>query len=388
MSRRLWMWLVACCGLLAGSELPAEERVLGPETPLVRAVDAVVAEAGIAADTPGVAIYAVQPGQWRISKGYGLASIDDAAPITPQTRFELASLSKPFTATAVLILCDRGELSLEDDVRKHLPELPVYNAAQPIRVVDLLHHVSGLPEYLAFEDMPQGDREWWSNEDYVGEFARQRRKYPRVFVPRARFEYCNTGYMLLALIVQRVSGKSFGTFLREEVFAPAGMESTFVYESPEAAAAVKDAERSAIGYAQDEDKKWQPQWGLPPRRDETLLTVGDGAIWSTLDDMARWDVALREGKYLKPETAALALKPSQTADGETNQSGLGWSLYPDGEGGLYGSGHEGSWGGFRTSYYRYLSADRSTMILSNKGDFDPDAFWYKLNDAIEQHPPR
>jgi CubicO group peptidase (beta-lactamase class C family) len=103
--------------------------------------------------------------------------------------------------------------------------------------------------------------------------------------------------------------------------------------------------------------------------------------------MARWDAALREGKYLKPETAALVLKPSQTADGETNQYGFGLSLYPDGAGGLYGYGHEGSWGGFRTSYYRYLSADRATVILSNKGDFDPDGFWYKLNDAIEQHQP-
>lgn len=388
MSSQLGMLLVACGCLLAASMLHAEEQMPGPEHPLVRAIDAIVSEAGITADTPGVAIYAVQPGQWRLSKGYGLAVVDEAARITPQTRFELASLSKPFTAIAVLILCNRGELSLEDDVRKHLPELPAYNAAQTIRVVDLLHHVSGLPEYLTFENVPHADREWWRNEDYVSEFARQRRKYPRVFAPRARFKYCNTGYMLLALIVQRVTGKSFGAFMREEVFEPAGMESTFVYESPEAAAAIKNVEQSAIGYAQDDHGVWQPQWGLPPRRQETLLTVGDGAIWSTLEDMARWDAALREGKYLKPETTVLALKPSQTADGQTNQYGFGLSLYPDGEGGLYGYGHEGSWGGFRTSYYRYLSDDRSMVILSNKGDFDPDAFWYKLNDAIEQHAPR
>jgi CubicO group peptidase (beta-lactamase class C family) len=99
--------------------------------------------------------------------------------------------------------------------------------------------------------------------------------------------------------------------------------------------------------------------------------------------MARWDEALRAGKLLRPATMKQALTPARTADGKANDYGLGWSLYLD-KGRMNGFGHEGAWGGFNTSYYRYLVADRTTVILSNRGDFDPDGFWYKLNDVVEK----
>jgi CubicO group peptidase (beta-lactamase class C family) len=118
-------------------------------------------------------------------------------------------------------------------------------------------------------------------------------------------------------------------------------------------------------------------------RNETELTVGDGAVWTNLEDMAAWDAALRAGTLLKPETMQRALKPSRTQDGMKNDYGLGWELFFDG-GTLIGYGHDGSWGGFRTTYYRYLAEDRTTVILSNRGNFDPDAFWYPLNDLIEK----
>ncbi len=124
---------------------------------------------------------------------------------------------------------------------------------------------------------------------------------------------------------------------------------------------------------------------MPPLRQETLLAVGDGAIWSNLEDFVAWDTALRNGKLLKAETMKLALTSGKTRDGKPTDYGFGWGLFFDESGKLIGYGHEGSWGGFRTSYYRYLTADRTTVILSNRGNFDPDKFWYVLDAAVEKH---
>jgi len=179
-----------------------------------------------------------------------------------------------------------------------------------------------------------------------------------------------------------VAKKSFGAFLRDAVFTPAGMKGSFVYEGPKAAP--RQGPAHAVGNTKGEKGGWEASWDSPPVRDEKLLTVGDGGVWSSVEDLLRWDAALRAGKLLKPATMREALKPSRTRDGKTNNYGLGWSLYPGEGGALNGYGHDGSWAGFRTSYYRYLAADRTTILLSNKGDFDPDKFWYALNDVLEE----
>lgn len=362
---------------------------LKPNSALVAAIDEAVKQQGITADGPGVAVMVIQPGRLLFMKGYGLANLRDNAPITSQTMFELASVSKPFTATAVLILHDRGKLSVHDDVCKHIPELPEYRTGHPIRVSDLLQHVSGLPDYMDFEKVPARHKDYWVNEDYVPMFAKRQTTFPLDFPTGEKYEYNNTNYMLLAVVVERVSKKSFGTFLHDEVFVPAGMKHSFVYENP--AAIPKPSTKGythALGYEKGKKKGWRETWGTRPAREETMLTVGDGAVWTNLDDMVHWDAALRGGKLLKPETMRLALTPSKTRDGETNDYGFGWSVYLDKSGRMNGYGHEGSWGGFQTSYYRYLLADRTTVLLSNRGSFDTDKFWYALNDVIEKHLPK
>jgi CubicO group peptidase (beta-lactamase class C family) len=324
----------------------------------------------------------VQPGKPVFKKGYGLARLRDKTPITPQTLFELASVSKTFTATATLMLQERGKLSLHDDVRKYVPELPKYDSARPIKIGDLLQHTSGLPDYLSFEDVPNHNRGFWVNEDYVREFAKRRNNFPLEFPTGQKYQYENTNYMLLGLIIARVSKRSFGRFMHDEIFEPAGMKSTFVYEDPKVVSNDR-ASHCAIGY-EKKKKQWEESWGVPPYRSEQHLEVGDGAIWTSLDDMQRWDAALRGHKLISEATMKAALTPSRTRDGVTNDYGFGWQVYLDGSGIMNGFGHEGSWGGFRTSYYQYLAADRTTVILSNRGNFDPDNFWYALNDVVEQ----
>ena len=374
-------------GLITWLALPQRAGAEPPkaESPLAAAIDKLVKKRGITDETPGVAILVTHGDRVLFQKGYGLAHLEHRAPITPHTLFELASVSKTFTATAILILQERGRLSVDDDVRKHIPELPVYAKDHPIRIRDLLHHVSGLPDYMQFEDVPSRHKQYWVNEDYVGEFAKHRQDRPLAFPTGQKYAYNNTNYMLLAVVIERVAKKPYGSFLHEAIFAPAGMKDSFVLENPETVPKATERCAHAIGYEKGKKQAWKAAWGTPPARHEKMLTVGDGSVWTNLEDMANWDRALRNHKLIKSEMMQLALSPSKTHDGKTNDYGFGWLVYPGDGGNLNGFGHEGSWGGFHTSYYRYLVADRTTVILSNRGDFDPDKFWYALNDVIEKH---
>jgi CubicO group peptidase (beta-lactamase class C family) len=353
--------------------------------PLAAAIDELVKRNGITDDGPGVAILVTHGERVVFRKGYGLANLESRATITPETLFELASVSKSVTATAILILHEKGRLSIGDDVRKHIPELPEYAKGRPIHIRDLLHHVSGLPDYMAFEEVPARNPNYWTNEDYVGEFARHQKDMPLKFPTGSKYQYNNTNYMLLGVIIERVSKQSYGGFLHDHIFKPAGMKNSFVYHNPETVPAESGGLIHAIGYEKENKESWKASWGTPPARHEKMLTVGDGAVWTNLDDMAAWDRALRDHRLVREKTMQLALTPSKTTNGKKNDYGFGWLVYLDKSGKMNGFGHEGSWGGFHTSYYRYLLADRTTVILSNRGDFDPDKFWYALNDVVEEH---
>jgi CubicO group peptidase (beta-lactamase class C family) len=336
---------------------------------------------GFEADGPGVAVFVGHPPRRGATYCFGLADLASRTPVTPRTTFELASVSKTFTSTAVLILMERKKLALSDDLRKHVPEMPEYDAARPVRIEDLLRHVSGLPDYMSFGDVPSKNKDYAGNDDYVAEFARRKESAPLAFPTGRKHAYNNTNYMLLATVVERVSGRPFGAFLREAIFEPAGMTDTFVYSSPDA---LPDgaARAAATGYAR-EGGSWQPTWGLPPGRNERLLTVGDGAIWCSLRDMALWDAALHAGKLISKDSAKLALNPTKTPDGQTHGYGLGWTVSLGDGGALTGYGHDGGWGGFATSYYHEPAGNLTTIVLANGGGAaDGDKFWYELHDLV------
>ncbi|HEV3436549.1 MAG TPA: serine hydrolase domain-containing protein, partial [Gemmata sp.] len=218
-------------------------------------VDSIVADAGIKADTPGAAILVLEHGKEVFRKCYGLAHLKDKKPITPQTTFELASCSKQFTGTAILLLYEQGKLALEDDIRKHLPELPEYDKKNPIRILHLARQTSGLHEYMDFENVKGKHPKFVTNEDYVGLFALERKKAPLYFPTGSDWRYTNTNFMLLALIVERVSKESFGTFLKREIFDPLGMKTAGVYEKPNFM-----PHEPALGYHKDKNI-WNETWG-------------------------------------------------------------------------------------------------------------------------------
>src|ERR1019366_2089859 len=170
--------------------LPAQAYA---DAELEKGIDRLAAKHGFTPDSPGVAIAILEPGKAPIRKTYGLANLGLRMPITTYTTFELASLSKPLTALLILILIDRGLMSVNDPVRNHIPELPGYQKKKPVLVRDLLNHVSGLPEYLDLDwPDPPDKRKFWKNEDMLGAFAAQRTKFPAKFAPEAKYEYTNS----------------------------------------------------------------------------------------------------------------------------------------------------------------------------------------------------
>ena len=227
------------------------------ESTLAAAIDALVRKNGVTDDGPGVAILVTRGERVIFRKGYGRANLENRAPITAETLFELASVSKTFTATAILILQEKGRLSIDDDVRKFIFELPEYAKGRPIHVRHLLHHVSGLPDYMDFEDVPARHRDYWMNDDYVSEFARHQKDMPLRFPTGAKYQYNNTNYMLLAVIIERASEQSFAQFLHDHIFIPAGMRNSFVYQSPETVPTESGPLIHAIGYEKGKKKPWK-----------------------------------------------------------------------------------------------------------------------------------
>ena len=374
----------------ATATLAQQDKDLRPSKELVSAIDRLVARSGIEDDSPGVAIFIRVPGRLQFQKGYGLASVKDDTAITPSTLFELASCSKPFTATAVLMLVDRGMLTLDDDVRDYLPELPVYSSDNPILIRDLLQHTSGLPEYFDFddEDVPMRHKTYAVNEDYLGMFARLKKDYPLEFRTGSKHEYTNSNYLLLATIVQRVAKQPFSEFVRDEIFLPAGMQHTFVCQSPKSVPQTEDDEKynRAFGYEWHEKKEtWKPSWGTPPEWTQKVMVVGDGGVWSNLEGMAKWDAAVRARKFLKPATWKEALTPGTTRKGKAFDYGLGWVLYTDDDGSVHAFGHDGTWAGFENSCYRDLGSKRSTIILSNRDTLDTDELYQALDALVDKH---
>jgi CubicO group peptidase (beta-lactamase class C family) len=347
-------------------------------SPIDREFQKLVAAEGFTSDGPGLVVMSRRNKEEPFFGCVGLATLHDQRPVTPQTMFELASVSKIITACATLILHDQKKLFVTDEVRKHLPEFPEYGKSQPIRVRDLLQHTSGLPSYMDFTDVPSKNDGYWVNDDYVAYFAKQ--KPALTFPAGARHEYNNTNFLLLAAIIARVTGKRYGAFLKEAIFEPAGMKTAFVSEGPGSVPPV-NGRVDAIGYAQNEGK-WDEAWGLQPRRRETLLTCGDGAIWCSAEDMAGWDAFVHSGKMLKPATAKMALTPTKTRDGNTG-NGLGWALYYEGSK-LAGYGHNGGWGGFGTYYYHDIASSRTIVMLGNGRPLDMDKFWYSLTAILDK----
>jgi len=312
-----------------------------------------------AGDVPGASLLVLKDGKPIVHRGYGLANLEDGDKTTPATNYRLASVSKQFTAAAILLLAEDGRLDLDDPVRRWLPSLPPETAAVTLR--QLLDHTGGLVDY---EDLiPPGTTEQLNDNDVLRMLSATSQTY---FAPGSAYRYSNTGYVLLGLVVEHASGISLPLYLQQRIFRPLHMDHTLLYEhgkGPEVA-------NRACGYSEEHG-----QW---TRTDQsvTSATRGDGGIYSSIDDLAKWDAALYDDRLLGAASRQLAFGAHVKVTGEPYEAsyGYGWRITGDT---LW---HSGESIGFRNVIVRWPKQRLTVILLSNRNDPEP----YRTALAIAQ----
>ncbi|MCX8161265.1 MAG: beta-lactamase family protein [Candidatus Saccharicenans sp.] len=312
---------------------------------------------------PGLAVAILREGTILFKRGYGLTDIRSGYPVDTRTNFRLASLTKQFTAAAVMLLVREGKLAYETRLTDIFPDFSEY--AQEITIRHLLTHTSGLPDYenlmpLPDPGLPVEDQQ--INDYQVLELLKGEKQGK--FRPGTNWDYSNSGYVVLGLIVEKVSGLPFGTFLKEKIFKPLGMKATVLYEK-----GITEVENRAFGHTR-QDGKW-----VVRDQSRTSATRGDGCLYSSVEDLALWDKAWREGTFLNQEEMNLALTPVEVSGqrpiepgGSPAAYGQGWFLNP--WKGQRRAWHYGETAGFRTAIHRFLDSGLTVIVLSNREDID------------------
>lgn len=296
---------------------------------------------------PGASVLVLRDGQPIMRRSYGMADMEARVVATPATNYRLASVSKQFTAASILLLAQDSRLGLDDPVNQWLPSLP--EAATPITIRHLLTHTSGLIDY---EDvMDPAETRQVHDADVLHLLESQHSTY---FPPGQGYRYSNSGYALLALIVERASGLRYADFLRQRIFLPLGMRDTVAFED-----GVSQVAHRAYGYSL-ENGAWQ-------RTDQstTSAVLGDGGIYSSIDDLARWDAALYDGRLLKADSLRQAFTPATKTDVADVEYGFGWRITGDS---LW---HSGETIGFRNVIVRYPNQRLTVVVLTNRNDPEP-----------------
>ncbi len=311
----------------------------------------------INAESPGAAVIILQKGKVLYRAAYGLADLDRASPLTPEHIFHIGSVGKQFTALAIMMLVEEGKLGYEDPLQRYLPELPAWSKKVTIR--HLLHHTSGLPDYdddLGERLFNQSERP--DNLDLLAVLSTMR-KLPAN--PGELFEYSNPGYDLLGLIIERVSRQRFSDFVQSSFFGPLDMTHSFSQPNP------KRMKDPLIAHSYIETNGVIEAYDSDPMDD----LVGSGSIYSTLDDMARYEQALFSNKLVKTSTLAQAFTSGELNNGETTGYGFAWEIERWNRRSYVA--HSGAWLGFTSDFVHFLKEELSVIVLLNR-DYDvPDA---------------
>jgi len=289
------------------------------------------------------AVLVAREGKIIYRAAFGKANFETGVDFTPETPSNIGSVTKQFTAMAVMMLAERNKLQYDDPVAKYIPEFASAPQLSAMTLRHLLTHTSGMPDY---DDLGIHDS-GLSQQALIGALLARDGLFAKA---GQRYRYSNPGYALLAIVVERVSGRSFGDFLEREIFQPIGMSSTFVCDRPD-----KKSARTAIGYG---------QFGQVDDGGATQIP-GDGGIYSTVDDLFQWDQALYGQKLVHPSTLAEAFTPGRVAEGRSTY-GFGWNVGEDG-GGKY-VWHTGSAAGFRALIERRLGPKTTVILLTNRGN--------------------
>lgn len=352
---------VLTCGLLVLTGMAAQAHAGDMDAEQRRAaIDALMSR--YSGDVPSASLLVIKDGKPVIRRGYGYADLEKHERATPATDYRLASVSKQFTAAGILLLKQDGKLQLSDPIRQWFPELPASDS--DITVRHLLTHTSGLVDY---EDLIPSDRKTQlSDADVLKLIASQDRLY---FAPGSDYSYSNGGYVLLGLIVEKVSGMDLAAFMHKRIFQPLGMTDTLMYEHrPD-----QDVPHRAYGYSHEHG-----QW---KRTDQSLTsaTRGDGGIYSSIDDLARWDAAWYDDRLLDDDSRRQAMRAHTPTDDPDVGYGFGWRITGD------SVWHSGESKGFRNVIVRWPKQRLTVIVLTNRNNPKPYPLVLAIGQLFDPH---
>ena len=305
-------------------------------------------------DSPGCALGVYRDGNIQYGRGYGMANLELGVALSPQSVFDIGSTSKQFTAMSVLLLARDGKLSLDDDIRKFIPELPDYGKTITIR--HILTHTSGIRDYLTLWALAGvDDADLTTDQDALDLLSRQRELN---FAPGEQWLYSNSGFFLASIIVKRVSGKTLAQFAAERIFEPLGMTHTRFNDDHMAV-----IPNRATGYS---PREGGAGWATAMSNFEQ---TGDGAVQTSIEDMQRWDENFYTGKVGGAETVAAMQKTATLNDGKKQTYALG--LMVDSYRGLHTVSHGGAWAGYRAELLRFPEQHFSVACLCNLARTNP-----------------
>ncbi|MGH9502462.1 MAG: serine hydrolase domain-containing protein [Terriglobales bacterium] len=325
---------------------------------------------------PGAAVLVIDNGRTVFERGYGVADLRSRRKVDEHTNFRLASCTKQFTAMAIMLLVHDGKLRYEERLTDVFPDFPEYGKAITIR--NLLNHTSGLLDYedLMAKPAPGTPSEKVPQIKDAGVLRLLQQQKTTKFPPGTHWDYSNSGYAVLAMVVEKVSGQPFGDFLHARIFAPLGMNQTVAYEKGKNTVAHR-----AYGYTHASGG-WRQMDQSP-----TSAVLGDGGVYSSLADLAKWDRALTHHTLLSEAEMKPAITPVKVADGSVQE--------PDGKPAAYGFGwflnpyedhlrmwHYGETVGFRTTIQRFVDEKLTVIVLCNRDDQIPAHLALKVADLF------
>jgi CubicO group peptidase (beta-lactamase class C family) len=332
-------------------------------------IDTLVARMGISSETPGGVVGVVKNGRLIFKKAWGLANYETKEPNTTSTLFNLGSVSKQFTAAAILLLEKEKKLSIKDDIRKYLPDFPDYGYT--ITIENLIHHTSGIKSSDVLSLMAGS---LFSKNTHESDFDFITRQKSLNFRPGDEFLYSNSGYVLLAKIVEKTSGIKFSKFIEERIFKPSGMTHSYVYDSPD-----KSAGNSATGYIRGGDEKYKKSGYL----NSTL--VGISNVFTCIEDLMQWDNNFYTNKLGKWDFSKEMSTLTILNNGDTCKYAFGLDISE--HNGLKTIGHGGGTGDFSTQYI-HIPSERIAVICMFNISADASGLAYKVADLFVKGKPK
>jgi CubicO group peptidase (beta-lactamase class C family) len=348
---------VVCATLAMGVAFPARGQTSGEVDSIDRYVRAELARQRI----PGLSIAVLRGDSVVLARGYGYANVEHHVPATDSTVYEVGSISKQFTAAAIVLLSEQGRLGLNDVITRYLPQGSTIWSGVTIR--HLLTHTSGISD----QSLDTLDfRKDYTEEELVRLAAAQ----PLLFKPGASYSYSSTGYTLLGVIIHRVTGKFYGDFLRGRIFGPLAMRTARVNSDT---AIVPN--RSA-GYRFEHGTLKNRDWTSP-----SLSATADRGLSFTARDLSRWAIALNHGEPLGRAGLQASWTPVRLNEGWTYPYGLGWQLTQ--QRGYRRIGHSGAWGGFQATLQRHPDFDLTVIVLTNLDEANPEGIASGIAGILE-----